>query len=351
MNWKKIILIIIPIALIAIVALQLNKNKKIAEERVYHYDREAPIKVYTDTLRLQEIGEDFTYTGNFAPNKASRISAEVQGKINEIFVDAGSEVKKGQALIQLDHSLLDYQLESINVKIEGLEADVKRFKVLAAADAIQGVQLEKAELGLKAARVQRQTLLEQIRKSTVRAPFDGVITAKMSDEGAFAAPGMPLLQIMDISTLKFTIYVPQRELLKFNIGESYPVRADIYPDKLLHGTAIMVGSGANMASSFPIQFEVQNLPGNTIKSGMFGNLILQKHLGEKGLLVPASAIQGSTANPMLYLVDQGKAVLRKIKIGKRFDNRVVVTEGVQEGDVIIVKGFINLFEGANVQSN
>lgn len=351
MNRKKIILIIIPIALIALVALQLNKNKKIAEERVYHYDREAPIKVYMDTLRLQEIGEDFIYTGNFAPNKTSRISAEVQGKINKIFVDVGSEVKKGQTLIQLDHALLDYQLEGINVKIEGLEADVQRFKVLAEADAINGVQLEKAELGLKAARVQRETLLEQIRKSTVRAPFDGVITAKLSDEGAFAAPGMPLLQIMDITTLKFTIYVPQQELLKFKIGESHLVRADIYPEQLLRGTAIMVGSGANMASSFPVQFEVLNLPGNTIKSGMFGKLILQKPLGEKGLLVPASAIQGSTANPMLYFVDEGKAVLRKIKIGKRFNNRVVVSDGAEEGDVIIVKGFINLFEGANVQSN
>jgi len=349
MNRKKIILIIIPIALIAIAALQLSKNKKIAEERVYHYDREAPIKVYTDTLRLQEIGEDFTYTGNFAPRRTSRISAEVQGKINEIFVDAGSEVKKGQALIRLDHSLLDYQLESINVKIEGLEADVKRFKVLADADAIQEVQLEKAELGLKSAKVQRETLREQIRKSTVRAPFDGVITAKLSEEGAFAAPGMPLLQIMDVSTLKFTIYVPQQELLKFSPGENYPLRADVFPDRLLQGRAIMVGSGANKASAFPVQFEMQNLPGNPIKSGMFGKLILQKHSGEKGLLVPASAIQGSSANPMLYVVDQGKAVLRKIKTGKRFGNRVVVTRGVQEGDIIIVKGFINLFEGANVQ--
>ena len=125
-------------------------------------------------------------------------------------------VNKGQTLIQLDNSLLKLQLQTIEVQIEGLEADVNRYTILAKADAIQGVQLEKAELGLKSAKVQKATLLEQISKTTIRAPFSGVVTAKLSEEGAFAAPGVPLLQITDITTLKFTVNVPEKDSLPWD---------------------------------------------------------------------------------------------------------------------------------------
>ena len=156
------------------------------------------------TLKLESVNNDISYTGTFEPNKETKISADIQGKINSVLVDVGSTVRKGQALIQLDNSLLKLQLQTVEIQIEGLEADVKRYTVLANADAIQGVQLEKAELALKSAKVQKATLMEQINKTTITAPFNGIVTAKLTEEGAFAAPGIPLLQITDISA--FEVY-------------------------------------------------------------------------------------------------------------------------------------------------
>jgi membrane fusion protein (multidrug efflux system) len=182
----------------------LKTNKEITQSKVYQYDKEQAINVQVDTLQLENVNAEFSYSGTFEPNKETKISAELQGKINTILVDAGNVVSKGQTLIQLDNSLLKLQLQTIEVQIEGLEADVNRYTILAKSDAIQGVQLEKAELGLKSAKVQKATLLEQINKTTIKAPFNGVVTAKLSEEGAFAAPGVPLLQITDITTLKFT---------------------------------------------------------------------------------------------------------------------------------------------------
>jgi membrane fusion protein (multidrug efflux system) len=63
--------------------------------------------------------------------------------------------------------------------------------------------------------------MEQINKSTIKAPFNGVVTAKLSEEGAFAAPGVPLLQITDIKTLKFTVNVPEKDLSQFKLNQSY----------------------------------------------------------------------------------------------------------------------------------
>ncbi|SCY98584.1 efflux RND transporter periplasmic adaptor subunit [Flavobacterium caeni] len=345
---KKVLYVIIPLVIIAIVVIKLKTNKEITQSKVYQYDKEQAINVQVDTLQLENVNAEFSYSGTFEPNKETKISAELQGKINTILVDVGSVVSKGQTLIQLDNSLLKLQLQTIEVQIEGLEADVNRYTILAKADAIQGVQLEKAELGLKSAKVQKATLLEQINKTTIKAPFSGVVTAKHSEEGAFAAPGVPLLQITDISMLKFTVNVPENELSKFKINQNYSLSSDAYPEISLNGKAIMIGSKANMGSSFPVQFMVNNTSDLKIKSGMFGKVFLKSETSGKGIIIPSSAIQGTDNQPQVYVVKNGKALLQNITISKRTQNKAVVSNGLNEGDVIVTNGFINLFDGANV---
>lgn len=348
MNWKKIIGIVAGIAIVALVVIKLKNNKEITQNKVYQYDKEQAINVQADTLELENVNAEFSYSGTFEPNKETKISAEIQGKINAVLVDVGSVVKKGQTLIQLDNSLLKLQRQTIDIQIEGLEADVNRYTILSKADAIQGIQLEKAVLGLKSAKVQRATLLEQINKTSIKAPFNGVVTAKLSEEGAFAAPGVPLLQITDITNLKFTVNVPENELCKFKLNQSYSLSADAYSEILLVGKSSMIGSKANMGSSFPVQFSVDNTSDLKIKSGMFGKVNLKNDIQEKGIIIPTSAIVGTANQPQVYLIKNGKSVLQNIIISKKIQNKAVVSNGLNEGDVIVTNGFINLFDGANV---
>ncbi len=345
---KKVLYVIIPLAIIAIVIIKLKNNKEITQSKVYQYDKEQAINVQADTLQIENVNAEFSYSGTFEPNKETKISAEIQGKINEVLVDVGSVVNKSQSLVLLDNSLLKLQLQTIEVQIEGLEADVNRYAILAKADAIQGVKLEKAELGLKSAKVQRATLLEQINKTTIKAPFNGVVTAKLSEEGAFAAPGVPLLQITDITNLKFTINVPENELSKYKLNQSYSLTADAYSEILLTGKATMIGSKANMGSSFPVQFSVNNTSDLKIKSGMFGKVIFKNDIQEKGIIISSSAIVGSENQPQVYLIKNGKAILQNIVISKKIQNKSVVSSGLKTGDVIVTNGLINLFDGANV---
>jgi len=345
---KKIIYIVVALLIIAFTIFKLKSNKETAEQRVYQYDREKPISVHTMTVKLENAENEFVFAGTFEPNKESKISADIQGKVNAVLVDLGSPVQKGQTLIQLDNSLLKLQLQTIEIQLEGLEADVKRFTVLAKADAIQGVQLEKAELGLKSAQVQKATLEEQINKTTIRAPFNGIVTAKLTEEGAFAAPGMPLLQITDIANLKFTMNVPENDLSKFDEGQICSVSADTYPEILLTGKTTMVGSKANMGSSYPVQLALENTMELKIKAGMFGKAYVQSGGNTNQVSIPASLLTGIAIQPQVYKVKEGKAVLQKITISERIGNKVMVSSGLTEGDVIVTSGFINLFNGANV---
>ncbi len=345
---KTIIYIVLALALIAIVVIRLKGNKEATINRVYQYDKEQAINVQAITLKPESISNHVSYPGTFEPNKETRVSADIQGKINLVLVDIGSIVKKGEALIQLDNSLMKLQLQTVEIQIEGLEADVKRYRILAQADAIQGVQLEKTELALKSAHVQKATLMEQINKTTIMAPFSGIVTAKLTEEGAFAAPGISLLQITDISYLKFTLNVPENELSQFGLNQIYTLTADVYPETALSGKVIMTGSKANMGNSFPVQFTVKNTTDLKIKSGMFGSVQLKKDNDEKHIIIPASSVVGTNIQPQVYIVNNGKAILKNITISTRFQNKAVVSGGLTGGEVIIINGFINLFDGANV---
>lgn len=345
---KKALYVIIPLALVAAVVIKLKTNKGITESKVYQYDKQEAINVRALTIKTENINAEQSFSGTFEPFKETKVSAELQGKINTIMVDVGSVVKKGQTLIQLDNSLLKLQLQTVEVQIEGLEADVNRYTILAKADAVQGVQLEKAELGLKAAKVQKATLLEQINKSTIKSPFDGVVTAKLSEEGAFAAPGVPLLQITDISHLKFTINVSENEINKFKLHQNYNITLDAFSDLSFTGKLTTIGSKANMGSSFPIQFIVKNTSDYKIKSGMFGKVLLTNQENEQGILIPSSAIMGYESNPQVYLIKDNKATLHNITVSRKIKTKSVVTGGLKDGDVIVINGFINLFDGANV---
>ena len=345
---KKIIWIIAGVAVVGMMMFKLLSNKKTTENRVYQYDKEKPISVSVDTIRLQNIVDAGNYTGTFEPNKETKISADIQGKINAVLVDIGSYVSKGQTLIQLDNSLLKLQLQTVEVQIEGLEDDVKRYTILTEADAVQGVQLEKARLGLKSAKVQRATLLEQINKTSVKAPFNGVVTAKLNEEGGFAAPGAPLLQITDISTLRFTINIPESDLVQFQSNQSYKISTDVFPDISLSGKISMIGSKANMGNSFPIQFQVANTKNLSIKSGMFGKVSLSETKQEQGILIPASAIIEENGIAKVYVIKNGKAILQSITTTKTIGNKTLVSSGLKENDIIVTNGFINLFDGANI---
>lgn len=344
---KKILYITIPVVLLGLVVVRLKKNKELAKTNIVQFNKEAAIAVIADTVVLQEVAFPSTFSGTFEPNLETKLSAELQGKINAVFVDVGDFVQKGQPLIQLDNSLLKLQLEGVEVQIEGLELDAKRYLILTKADAIQGVQLEKTLLALKAAKIQKATLAEQIQKTTIKAPFSGVVTAKLTEQGAFAAPGIPLLQITDIAILKLTINIPETDLALFQIGKSYTITPDVMQNELMNGKMYMVGSKANAGNSYAIQFKINN-KGLRLKAGMFGKVIVKNNMSAKGIVIPSSAIIGSADNAQVYVVKNGKAIKQDVLIQSTLQNQVLLASGIVAGDVIVVNGFINLYDGANV---
>lgn len=347
-NWKKWVVVFALLILALIVVIRLSDHKKTTKAKVYQYNKSKPLHVKVDTIHARPLDLKQVYSGTFEPEKESKISSEIQGKINTISVEVGDQVTMGQPLVQLDNALLNLQLQSVEVQLEGLQADVNRYTALVKVDAVQGIQLEKAELGLRSARVQKETLLGQLKKTTVVAPFSGVVTAKFMEVGGFAAPGMPLLQITRLDQLKFTIQVPESELLIFKLNQTYPVKLDVLPNMLINGQVSMIGSKANIGNSFPVQFTVNNNSVLSIKAGMFGKLYFNAASLQDEILVPGSVILHDGENTQMYIVENGKAVLKNVLVSKHVQDKLVISEGLKPGDVFVKEGFINLYPGAPV---
>lgn len=344
---KKIIGILVLVGIVAIIVLQLRSNKKIVENRVYTYNKEAQIPVFAEVIGDNKTNSNRKLSGSFEAGNELKISAETQGRITKIYVSEGDHIKKGQTLIKIDDALLQLKLKGINTKISGLEKDLERYRVLTQEDVIQSVKLEKTELALEGAETEKSTILEQISKTTVKAPFSGVVTMQFCEIGSFAAPAMPLIEITNISQLKFTLNVPENDIQFFQKDIKYQVISDAYPNEKIDVTWLQTSSKGNFGNSFKVEFLVEN-PDNKIKSKMFGNLYFSKQATSDMIYIPSKAIIGSDMKPKVYLIKEGKSVLTPISISQRFNNQIIVSSGIEKGDTIVTGGFINIFNNANV---
>lgn len=344
---KKILIYIIPLALVAIVALKLISNKKTAEERVYVYDKEQAVPVFAVKASEGQLDNQRGFSGVIEPIRESKVSAEVQGKVTRMAVEVGQRVGANQLLVQQDIALLQLQLKAAEVQKGGLEADLKRYRVLVENEAIQGIQLEKTELALAGLEVQIATLNEQIAKSSIRAPFVGIITAKMTEAGDFAAPGKPLIQVTDLSRVKLTIQVPENDLNFFQSGSIHQIKITSLSTEI-PAKVTLVGSRGSVGNSFPVELTFENTRDLAVKAGMFGEVLVKTEVNSHGVILPASALVGSDLDPKVYVIQDGRAKLQPIAIAQRIGDQLILKSGIKPGDLVITGGLVNVVEGANV---
>jgi membrane fusion protein, multidrug efflux system len=345
---KNSIYMLIALALLLGVILKLKANKEQTEAKQYQFDKTKPVPVEASLVQLTSLQNGLKYTGIFEAQDETKLSTEIPGKINEVHVDLGDFVKQGAALIQLDKSMLTLQLEAIEIQLEGLEKDRKRNAFLVKEDVIQAISLEKTELALRTAKNQKLSLLEQIKKTTIRAPFDGVISFKFCSEGGFAGPGTPLLQLTALSTLNFAIQIPEEEINNFKIGEQYAILVPALNNQSIKGISISIGSKSSIGNTYPVYFQVQNSEAMNLKIGMTGEIFRSSDIHSKGIWIPSSSIVNTGVSKEVYLIKNNKAYKRKIETSTQIDDHFLIQSGIKAGDSIVTNGVINLFEGASV---
>jgi len=340
---------VIVVALIVLAAIKLKSNKKAVEEKIYIRDSTEAILVSTTSPQSHTFEKSLSFLGVFDALHQNNVASDGSGKLLKLLVEEGDFVRAGQTIAKLDDEMVQLQIQNVQLNIEQLKNDNARFSVLKKENAISNVEAEKVELGLKSAEVQLKQLQKQLRSTSIVAPFSGVVSKKMVDLGSMVMPGTPIVELTDISSLKLSVSVPERDILKFQKGQKVVANADVYSDVDFNGVISNIAVQADASHNFKVQSTVKNSAVNRLMAGMYGSVSLSNSKSTTALSVPRKALVGSSKSPKVYVVRNGKARLTSFNAGTSDGEYIEVVSGLNQGDQIVIKGQVNLQDNSNVK--
>ncbi len=272
----------------------------------------------------------------------SVIEAKVSGKIEQMLVVPGQQVKAGELLAVIDAREVQARYDQAVAVREQAEADRKRLaslfeqKILSQAE-FDGAQA-KARVAI-AAVTEAETMMSYTK---VTAPFAGVITRKHADVGDLATPGKPLLDMEDSRLLRLEADVPEAVIGRLALGDKLPVRVTALETEL-EGVISEIAPAADSGSrTFLVKLDLTSQTG--VRAGQFGRVAMP--VGETSALrVPASAVIQRGQMEIVFVVSDGKAQLRLVKTGKRIGAEVELVSGVSAGEKVVVEGATGLADG------
>jgi membrane fusion protein, multidrug efflux system len=284
-------------------------------------------------------------TGTLTGNHESMIAAQTGGQVIQMLAEVGDAVRKGEPLVRLDDEL--YQLESERAKIayDKAKMDLDRLERLYAEKSLSESDIENARLGVKGAEVAYRMALKTYNDATIRAPFSGTVAARLTEVGQMAERGMPVVQLVDVSSLKLTVQISENEVKFLTLGAPATVIVEALGDTVL-GKVTTIGSRAVPGSrTFPV--ELQMAGNDSLRSGMFARAIIALAPTPGAILLPRAAILPDMGRSVVYLARGNAAQKVILRLLGNSGDRVAV-EGLSAGDTVITVGNQSLSQGSKI---
>lgn len=350
MNKRIIVIAVGAVVLVGLGAMKLISNKEEIEAKLFIRDASEAILVDVVQPTMHTFESALSFLGSFDAAHQNNIASDGSGKLVKLLVEEGDVVSTGQTIAKLDDELIQLQIQEAQLNLDNLKNDNARYSSLKKDNVIASAEVEKIELAVKTTEVKIKQLQRQLRSTTIVAPFSGVVSKRMVDLGSMVMPGTPIVELTDISSLKLTISVPERDVLKFTKGQVVSANVDVYGNLDFTGKISQIAVQADATHNFKIQATIQNSGANRIMAGMYGSVSLNNSKSTTAQAVPRKALVGSSKNPQVYVVRNGKAILTSFNAGTADGDYIEVISGLSKSDKIVTKGQVNLQNNANVKT-
>ena len=330
------------------------------------------------TVRRADIPDLLQVVGTVRAARTSDLASQMMGNIVEIRVHEGDRVQQGQVLAVIDDSqpraaveretgaltAAQEQLIAANSDLSLAESTLKRYQSLYEKKSVSPQEFDEVRARKQAALARRDmaqagegqadAALSQARTALgytrIRAPFDGVITAKKADPGTLASAGMPIFTLEDVRRYRLEAAVNESDLRYVRKGKEVPVVVDALGDTSLKGSVVEIVPAADAATrTFLVKIE---LPADSqLRSGLFGRAEFSRG-DRQALLIPASAIVDRGQLHGVFVLDQNHvASLRYVTLGGVSGSVIEVLAGLQEGEHLVAQpGELDL-SGKRVEGN
>ena len=325
----------------------------------------APVKVFK--VKRQRISEKLFYTGTLEAWQKINITPDTGGKIARIYVNEGDRVAKGQVLAELDTQAIELQLKQAEAALAVAQAryndswtNLDRMERLYKEKAVSDQQYEQIRLAFEASKAQLEQAQaavnlakHSLNVAIMQAPFSGIIASKNADVGDVINPMMGsfsatsgVLTLVDFSRIKIRVDVSPSDIIWVKKGQPAVLSVPSLPGQEFRGTIQVVNLAADpLTKKFGVEVAVAN-PDLALRPGTFGEIVLEISSHEDALVVPQKAI---LSNKYLFIVEDGKAVRREVALGLQNSTMVEITNGLTEGDQVIIEGNFGLEDGAAVE--
>jgi membrane fusion protein (multidrug efflux system) len=308
-----------------------------------------PLQITVAPVALRPTTRLLKFVGTLFGNEEVKLSSQVEGQIEQITVDLGDRVAADQVLVVVDDTGARAQLREVEARLAKARADEARGRELMNNRIISPQEYEAMQTAVSVAQAQRDAMDVALAHKQVRSPLGGSVARRLVSVGEYVRPGTPLFDLVDDDPLKLRGDVPERFADEIAAGQAVQIKVDAFPDEVFDGTLVRISPAANPENrSITVEAEVPNHE-RRLKAGFFASANIVTRADAEALVVPETAVITFAGVTKLFVVRDGIAYERQVRIGTRDDQGLVeVVEGLHPDEVVATSGLAKLENGRAV---
>lgn len=325
-------------------------------------------------IEPSEAAEYMEASGTVKAKTISLLASKVMGAVKSINVREGDRVRAGELLLTIDdsdilqkvkqaeaaHSGAQKGLEAARANLDMVNLTYERYKKLYDGKAISQQEFDQIETQRKGAEAQYGQAAEGVRQAEagvreaqaflsytrIKAPFSGVVTAKMIDAGSMASPGMPLITVEDTSGFLLEVNASAKYAGRLHPGMKIDVTVDTIPGSIKGRITDVVPAIDPQSRTFLVKITLKD---KGLKTGLYARI--KAVVGKRtAIFVPGASVVSKGGLTGVYTVDdKGVVTYRLVRVGETSGNDVEILSGLTPGDRVIVKGAEMAMDGGVVK--
>jgi RND family efflux transporter MFP subunit len=300
---------------------------------------EKPFKVQTKKIIYEGQPEVLSYSGTIEADNMVTLGFPVSGRVQQVYVQEGQHVHAGQLLAAIEEAEYQNAVLLAQAGLDQAEDNFKRLKELHDKGSLPERDFIAAGISLTLAGINKNIALKKIKDTKLYAPFAGIVSAKLTEKGAIVTPGQSIFTLLKTDFVFAQAYVTESEIASLSVGREAAVSIPVLSEDL-RGKINIINPQADIASkTFNVKIRVANSNGRLLP-GMLTDIKISTGKTKKIISIPSEAIVRD-ADEITYVFvvnDQNKAIRKRVATGDLLVSEVIITNGLEAGDKVIIAG-------------
>jgi len=309
---------------------------------------EVGTQVEVAVVTLESMPRSAAAVGTLRSKDSVVLRSEITGRITEINIEEGGKVKRGDVVVRLDDSVAKAQVQQAQASLALAVSQDRRAGELTRQGFISKQARDEAASQLQVQRAALALAQAQLQKTTIVAPFDGLIGLRNVSVGDYVGPGDALVPIESVDPLQVDFRIPEQYLSLVHPGLKLRLRFDALPGQIREGVVGAISPSIAVGGrSILLRANVGNAD-DALRPGMFARVDL-RFADDQVLTIPETALVPSGEERYVYRVTDGRAERLVVGTGQRRGGRIEIISGLSEGDEVVVAGLQKIADGSPVK--